>query len=476
MHRSRVCNLIIDCNDLETNLAFWSAALGVDHWALDGPEDNYGVLKEDVAGLHVELQRVPESSIAKSRIHFDIETDDVAAEVARLEALGAHRVEEHQGGRTNWWVMQDPCGNEFCVTSVQSDAWPKDVRSWDAGSALPGQDQTSFLETNVHRRFPRRLRRGDTVRVVAPARSRALVLEHDHSAIIHKRFAEMGLTLTYGAHVDERDDFDTSSIASRVEDLHHAFADAGVAAIMTAIGGFSSNELLPLLDWELIANHPKILCGFSDITALQNAILTKTGLVTYSGPHWSSFGMREHFEQTQQWFIDALFNSAPVEVRAATTWTDDLWFIDQDRRAPSPGEGWWPLQHGSAEGTVVGGNLCTLNLLQGTEFMPSLRGALLVLEDDSTTNPVTFARDLTSLLQLPDADGLLGVAIGRFQRDSQMTRNLLQQIIASQPRLAGLPVLANAEFGHTYPMATIPIGGTMALTAAAQSSITITEH
>jgi predicted enzyme related to lactoylglutathione lyase len=131
MHRSRVCNLIIDSDDLEANLAFWSAALGVENWGLDGPEDNYGVLKEDIAGLHVELQRVPESKTAKSRIHFDIETDDVDAEVARLEALGARRVEEHPGGRTRWWLMQDPCGNEFCVTSVQSEAWPKDVRTWD---------------------------------------------------------------------------------------------------------------------------------------------------------------------------------------------------------------------------------------------------------------------------------------------------------------------------------------------------------
>jgi glyoxalase superfamily protein len=111
MHRSRVCNLIIDSDNLEANLAFWSAALGVDHWELDGPDDNYGVLKENVGGLHVELQRVPEPKTAKSRVHLDIETDDVDAEVVRLKGLGARRAEEHKGSRTRWWVMQDPCGN-----------------------------------------------------------------------------------------------------------------------------------------------------------------------------------------------------------------------------------------------------------------------------------------------------------------------------------------------------------------------------
>jgi muramoyltetrapeptide carboxypeptidase len=324
--------------------------------------------------------------------------------------------------------------------------------------------------------FPPKLRRGDTVRVVAPSRSRALVLEYDHRAVIDARFAEMGLTLTYGRHVDERDDFDSSSVISRVEDLHDAFADPDVAAILTVIGGFNSNELLPHLDWDLIAANPKVLCGYSDITALQNAILAKTGMVTYSGPHWSSFGMRDHFEQTQRWFVDTLFGTAPVELRPAPTWTDDLWFFDQDNREPLPGEGWWSLQDGTAEGRIIGANLCTLNLLQGTDSMPSLEGALLALEDDSTSSPVTFARNLTSLLQLPDASEIRGLVIGRFQRESHMTRRLLEQIVASQPTLAGLPVLANVDFGHTYPLATLPIGGTIALTVADNGNLTITEH
>jgi len=154
---------------------------------------------------------------------------------------------------------------------------------------------------------PRKLHRGDTLRVVAPARSRQFVAEHDYSGVIDFRFAGLGLRLTFADHVDERDDFQSSSVASRVSDLHAAFADPQVAGVLTVIGGFNSNELLPHLDWDLIAANPKILCGYSDITALQNAILARASLVTYSGPHWSSFGMRDHFEQTQRWFAQALF-------------------------------------------------------------------------------------------------------------------------------------------------------------------------
>lgn len=286
-----------------------------------------------------------------------------------------------------------------------------------------------------------------------------MVLDHDHTSIIEERFDRLGLRLTYGAHVDERDPFDSSAIGPRVADLHEAFADPDVAAVLTVIGGFNSNELLPHLDFDLIVANPKVFCGYSDITALQNAFLARAGLVTYSGPHWSSFGMRDHFEQTEQWFVDAVFGAEPVELSPAQWWTDDAWFLDQDARTQRQSEGWWVLKSGQAEGRLVGGNLCTLNLLQGTEWMPSLDGALLFLEDDELSNPHTFARDVTSLLQLPDAHGIQGVVIGRFQQASGMTRELLTHIVANQPQLADLPVVANVDFGHTFPLATLPIGG-----------------
>ena len=324
--------------------------------------------------------------------------------------------------------------------------------------------------------FPARLRRGDTVRVIAPARSRAMVDEHDHSALIESRFAELGLRLTYGEHIGVRDDFDSSPVADRLADLHAAFADPGVAAVLTVIGGFSSNELLPHLDWELIAANPKVFCGYSDITALQNAMSARTGLVTYSGPHWSTFGMRDHLEQTLSWFAEALFTDRPVELRPAPTWTDDAWFLDQDDRRVRPNDGWWPLRPGTARGRIVGGNLCTLNLLQGTGYLPSLEGAVLMVEDDAASDPVTFARDLTSLLQLPDATGVRGLVVGRFQERSGMTRDLLRQIVARQPRLDRVPVLANADFGHTSPLATLPIGGEVSVTVGERSALTLTRH
>ena len=323
---------------------------------------------------------------------------------------------------------------------------------------------------------PRRLRAGDEVRVVAPACSRSMIMEHDNTHWINERFHAMGLTLSFGDYVDEDDEFRSSSIESRVADLHAAFADPNVAGILTVIGGFNSNELLPYVDWDLISANPKIFCGYSDITALSNAICARTGLMTYSGPHWSSFGMRDHFEPTGEWFRAALMTDQPIVLHPSDTWTDDLWFLDQDNRSWHTNDGWWVIQEGQAAGRLIGGNLCTLNLLQGTEWMPPLDGAVLFLEDDSLSSAVTFARDLTSLLQLPDAEGIKGLLIGRFQQESGITRELLAEIVSRQPALQGLPVLANLDFGHTSPMHTLPVGGTAAVSTAGSAEVTVSTH
>lgn len=305
---------------------------------------------------------------------------------------------------------------------------------------------------------PRPLRPGSMVRVVAPADSRVSVRNEANEAVAAGRFKELGLRISFGEHVDEMDRFESSSVESRLADLHAAFADDQVDGILTVIGGYSSHELLPGLDFELIAAHPKVLCGYSDITALQNAIWARTGMVTWSGPHWSSFGMRDLFDPTQDWFTQALMDDQPIDVRPSPWHTDDAWFADQDDRPRYPSE-WWELQPGTAAGTIVGGNLCTLNLLHGTQWMPDLAGTVLFVEDDYLSDPATFRRDLVSLLRQPGADEVQGLVIGRFQRRSGVTREHLDEIVASIPQLRGLPVLANAEFGHTNPMITFPIGG-----------------
>jgi muramoyltetrapeptide carboxypeptidase LdcA involved in peptidoglycan recycling len=126
---------------------------------------------------------------------------------------------------------------------------------------------------------------------------------------------------------------------------------------------------------------------------------------------------------------------------------------------------------------IVGGNLCTFNLLQGTPFMPPLDGSVVFVEDDDQVRPWDFDRDLVSLLQQPGFTGVRAVIIGRFQKATGMTRELLRQIVAAKPELAGLPVIANVDFGHTTPMLTFPVGRTIEVRAdPGNPQLTITRH
>lgn len=179
------------------------------------------------------------------------------------------------------------------------------------------------------------------------------------------------------------EDFLCGSISDRVEDLHEAFKERNVKAILTVIGGYNINQLLDYIDYALIKDNPKILCGFSDITALSNAIYSKTGLVTYYGPHFSSFGMKYGFDYTLNYFKEMLTDSKEVIIKNSSEWSDDSWYKDQENREFIKNDGMKAINHGKTEGRIIGGNLCTLNLLQGTEYMPEAEDAILFLEDDA---------------------------------------------------------------------------------------------
>ncbi|SOC40287.1 S66 family peptidase [Ureibacillus acetophenoni] len=308
-------------------------------------------------------------------------------------------------------------------------------------------------------KIPMKLKHGDEVRIIAPSRSMK-ILSEDGIRLAKERLEELGFVVTFGKHVEESDLQNSSSIEQRIEDLHDAFADQNVKGILTVIGGFNSNELLPYIDYELLKANPKILCGYSDITALANAITTKCGFITYSGPHFSSFQMTGLQDYQTKYFKKCLMNDEAYLLQPSEKWSDDAWYLDQENRVYEDTK-WKVYSEGSATGSLIGGNLCTLNLLQGTEFMPNLKDCILFVEDDELTIPETFARDLTSLLQV--SGDIKGLLIGRFQKASKITEEQLHFILDKHPQLKNIPVMYDMNFGHTQPMMTLPIGGEISI-------------
>lgn len=312
--------------------------------------------------------------------------------------------------------------------------------------------------------IPQKLQRGDEIRIIAPSRSLAMISEENKNLAV-ETLMNLGFRTSFSSHSMEEDEFVSSSVESRISDIHEAFLSSSVKAILTVIGGYNSNQLLKYLDYDLIRKHPKILCGYSDITAITNAIYAKTGLVTYSGPHFSTFGMRKGNDYTIDAFKACFTSSNTVEIVASSDWSDDAWYMDQYNRDFIPNEGPFIINSGEAEGTSIGGNLCTFNLLQGTEYFPSLENSIVFLEDDYEAVPHTFDRDLCSLLQQPSFGGVKALLIGRFQKKSQMSQETLIRIIDSKRELKSIPVVANLDFGHTSPLFTFPIGGQVRLLA-----------
>ncbi|MCA1027247.1 S66 peptidase family protein [Cytobacillus kochii] len=305
--------------------------------------------------------------------------------------------------------------------------------------------------------FPKRLQSGDEIRIIAPSRSMA-VIKGEQRRLAEERLANLGFNITYGQYVLEHDDFFSTSIEQRVADIHDAFGDPNVKAIIAGIGGYNTNQLLKSIDYSLIKNNPKVFCGYSDITALLAAIHHKTGLITYSGPFFADFGIKYGFEYTLNSFLQAVTTDGMYEIEPADKWSDDPWHLEQDEKQYIASEGYLVLQEGEASGKLIGGNLSTLTSLQGTEYMPSLKDAIIFIEDNEESHPFLFERGLQSLLQQKEANEIKAILIGRFQKESQVTEYFLKKMIESKKEMSGVPIIANIDFGHTNQAATIPFG------------------
>lgn len=309
--------------------------------------------------------------------------------------------------------------------------------------------------------IPNKLQKGDRIMIVAPSRGLKLIGQ-DCRQIAEERFKQMGLEVVFASNTtDENWNMQgCGSVEKRAADIMQAFTDKSVKAIFTVIGGFNSNQILAYLDYEVIRQNPKIICGFSDITALLDAINAKTGLEVYYGPHYSSIGMKKGCEYTLDYLQKMLFSDEEIEIKPSAEWSDDLWFLDQEKREFIKNEGFWNIHDGSAEGTIVGGNLGTFNLLLGTEYRPEFpQNTILMIEDAGETTDVVFDRNLQALCHQPDFKNVKGLVIGRFQKSSKMSREMLEFIINNKTELKNIPVLANVDYGHTTPIITIPLGG-----------------
>lgn len=312
----------------------------------------------------------------------------------------------------------------------------------------------------------RSLRPGDTIGVISPSWGGA-GLYPERCEAARRQLQALGFELRFARHARNQRGYVSDTPEHRASDVHELFADPGVAAIVAAIGGDHSCQLLPHLDFALIRSNPKVFMGFSDVTVLNVALWQQTGLVTFNGPALlPDFG--EHprmFEYSERWFRKLVCSAeAAGALEPAQAWTEEFvsWELVGDALRPrvlAPSPGWTWLKPGRGEGPLIGGCIESLQHLRGTRFWPDFAGAILFLEtSEEKPTPATvdgILMDYENMGVLPQLNGLL---VGRPMAYSDEEKQALRELLLERCARFAFPIVCDMDFGHTSPQLTLPIG------------------
>jgi muramoyltetrapeptide carboxypeptidase len=306
---------------------------------------------------------------------------------------------------------------------------------------------------------PRRLRRGDTVGLVLPASKEAAVSRFE---MAEEQLEALGLRVRWGKNTRRQHGYFAGTDAERAADVNALFADPEVAAIVCYTGGWGTPRILPLLDYPVIRANPKILLGFSDITALLNGIHLETGLVTFHGPV-GDVGLRPW---TRAQLERVLFSAEPIGTLTNPP-KEDHELVARTYRP-------YTIRGGKARGRLVGGNLTLLASLMGTPWEVDTRGAILLVEDIHEA-PYRIDRMLTQLYLGGKLAEVAGVVFGFCTEcDAEGPSFSLEEVLRDRFEPLGVPVLAGLAFGHIPQQLTLPLGLPATLDADA-ATLTIEE-
>ena len=285
--------------------------------------------------------------------------------------------------------------------------------------------------------IPSKLKKGDTIGVIAPSN----YIEKDDLEYINASIALMeasGFKVKFGKYVFEDTLGYGTSPEKRAADINWAFTDDEVKAIMCVKGGEDSNTALDYIDYKMIKNHPKIICGFSDNTSILNAIHEKTGLVTYHGPTFKSLTSWETGYAYKQ-FIKTFAENTESLIMG------------------EPEDKYTTIQAGQATGELVGGNLSLFTKLVCGKYDVNLQDKILFLEElGFEAAPEMVNSNIYYLKQNGVFDKIAGLWIGNYEHPSKISlEKIVMNAIGDEYRF---PIIKSDNFGHIDKKIIIPIG------------------
>lgn len=300
---------------------------------------------------------------------------------------------------------------------------------------------------------PPRLKKGERVGVVAPSQSVNDRLDR-FMAAGPKLEQLLGIEFVYSPHCLGEHYYSSGTRAERLDDFHQMIVDPTIKAVFFALGGHTANELLDGIDYELVRDNPKIITGISDCTTLLNPLHAKTGLITFHGFEFSSFGYPDSRPFETVSLKQTFFDGRVGELHPNPSWRD--W-----RDTPTSYSGWSTFREGTATGHLIGGNYSGFSHSLHTPYLPELEGALLFLEAYKFDK-----RDLHSALTSLRLHGvfdkiaglIMGYCVGSDNPDQEYNQRPLKDIVLEVTKDFSFPMMQVGEIGHYVENMIIPIG------------------
>lgn len=287
--------------------------------------------------------------------------------------------------------------------------------------------------------------------------------------------------LIEGNLTGNKDFYRSGSIQQRASELNALIRNPDVKCIISTIGGMNSNSLLPYIDYNELVKNPKIIIGYSDMTAILLGIYSKTGLITYYGPALvATFGELSPYQDIAfGYFRDILMSDLkpPYKLPMPPFWTDEyIPWEEQDRSKVQNDNKLITVNPGIAKGRIIGGNLNTMNGIWGSPYMPIIKEGDILFIEDSIWDISIIERSF-SLLKISGVfDRVGGIILGKHELYKDLgtgrkPHEVLLEVIG-QPKC---PILADFDCAHTHPMLTIPIGCNVELDATNKDVTLISE-
>lgn len=283
--------------------------------------------------------------------------------------------------------------------------------------------------------IPQKLEKGDTIGIIAPSDpiTEKSMIDINNSI---KLLEDNGYKIKMGRYALNNEYGYSASPESKAKDINEMFADKNIKMVFCATGGFNSNSTFDYIDYNLIKNNPKIICGFSDSTSILNAIHEKTRLVTFHGPT---------FKSLTSWETDYAFKEVikRFENKSLELGTHDDKYVT--------------INEGKCTGKLVGGNLSLLSRMICGKYSIDFKDKILFMEDLGYESPEgMISNHLYYMKQNGVFDQVVGIWVGNYETESNIAlEDILMQVLEND---YNLPIIKSNNFGHTDKKTVIPIG------------------